>query len=262
MDTTSQEDSYFDKMSLIGIELTDGQKRWYQKKQEFLHEDMLREYPSTPEEAFSSSQVGNWYASQIKDLYDNGHVMRISYDKTQPVHTSWDLGQKDAMAIWFFQINRVGEIMVIDYFEKSDCPLDQVVQMLNLKGYTYGTHIWPHDARARDRAGITFEMQAHDFSLQGIVLEQHGVLDGINLVRTSLSRMYFDEKRCSEGLKALSNYKKKWNSQIGGFTSQPLHDSASNGSDSMRYLCAGYTKVSSAGTVESDMKAMRNYWGG
>lgn len=255
------EENYFSRLELQGIPLTDQQKWWYVKKAQIQGEDMLREFPATQEEAFLASQVGNWYATQIKELRENGHITFISYDKSQPVHTAWDLGQADFTAIWFFQINRAGEIMVIDYFQKSDCPLDEVVQMLNSKGYTYGTHIWPHDARTRDRAGMTFEMQAHDFKLTGLVLEKHGLIDGINLVRTTLSKMWFDKDKCHEGIIALSNYKKKWNTQIGGFTSQPLHDDASHGSDAMRYLCAGYTKITDSGTLENEYAAMRAYWG-
>lgn len=252
---------YFDKLSNMGIELTEGQKLWYGKKAEVLHENMLREYPSYPEEAFMASQVGNWYASQMKELFESGHITKVSYDKSIPMHCAWDLGQADYTCIWFFQINRAGEIMVVDYFQRSDTPLDEIVQVLNSKGYTYGTHIWPHDARARDRAGITFENQAYEFSLSGIVLEQHGLIDGINLVRTTMSKMWFDEERCKEGLQALQNYKKRWNSQIGGFTSQPVHDDASHGSDAMRYLCAGYHLVDDKGSIENDFRAMRSYWG-
>jgi hypothetical protein len=119
--------------------------------------------------------------------------------------------------------------MVIDYYQKTDAGIDEVAQMLKEKGYSYGTHIWPHDAQTRDRAGITFEMQAHDFNISGYVLERHGLLDGINLVRTTLSKMWFDGKKCKDGLTALSNYKKEWNTRIGGFTSKPVHDAASHG---------------------------------
>lgn len=259
---TIEQDSYFDKLENDGIKLTDPQKWWYVKKGIIQGDDMFREFPSTQEEAFAASQVGNWYASQINDLYDTGHVTTISYDKSQPVHTAWDLGQNDNMAIWFFQFNRVGEMMIIDYFQKTDCPLNEVVEILTGKGYTYGTHLWPHDANTRDLAGITFQMQAHDFNLSGLILERHGLLDGINLVRTTLSKMWFDEKKCKLGIKMLANYKKKWNTQIGGFTSIPVHDEASHGSDAMRYLCAGYSLISSSSTVENEFKAMRSYWGG
>ncbi len=259
MDTQLVE--YFDKLHNMGIILTDGQKRWYAKKKETLREDLLREYPSTPEEAFLASQEGNWYSTQLKELREAGHITNISYDKTRPVNSAWDLGQSDAQVIWFFQIDRAGEIRVIDYFEKSDFPLDRTVEMLNQKGYSYGTHIWPHDARARDRAGITFEQQAKEFNIHGVILEQHGMLDGINLVRTTIPKMWFDKIKCNQGLIALSNYKKEWNTRIGGFTSKPRHDEASHGADAMRYLVAGLPKVTSQGTIEDDAKALRGYWG-
>lgn len=252
---------YFAKLHNQGIILTDGQKRWYAKKHEILQEDMLREYPSTPEEAFMASQEGNWFAAQIKELYENGRVTKISHDKALPVHTAWDLGQADFTAIWFFQINPVGEVMVIDYFQKTDTPLDQIAQMLQQKGYTYGTHIWPQDAKARDRAGITFQSQAASYNLIGIVLEQHGLIDGINLVRSTLSKMWFDGVKCKEGLACLENYKKRWNTSIGGFTSDPVHDEYSHGADAMRYLCAGIKKVQHSGSMESDYNALRAFWG-
>ncbi len=256
-----KDNEYFDKLRVDGINLSDAQKRWYVKKSVTQQEDMLREFPSTQEEAFLSSQVGNWYATQMKDLYEAGRATKISYDKALPVHTAWDLGQADYTAIWFFQINRAGEIMIIDYFQRSDTPLDQIVQMLTSKGYTYGSHIWPHDAKARDKAGITFEDQARAFDITGFVLECHGKLDGINLVRTTLPKMWFDAIRCKEGLSALSNYKKRWNNQIGGFTSEDVHDEASHGADAMRYLCAGLEKIDSRTDSKNDLKAMRSYWG-
>ena len=252
---------YFDKLSGLGIELTTGQKLWYSKKKALLYEDMTREYPSYPHEAFAASQVGNWYATQMKELYESGHVTEVSYDKSRPVFTASDIGQDDPTAIWFFQFSLSGEIRVIDYFERSDCPLNELAHILNSKGYTYEEHIWPHDARARDKAGITFEMQLSEFNLSGIVLERHGLLDGINLVRTTLPRMWFDGIKCKDGLKALSKYKKKWNNQIGGYTSEAVHDDASDGADAMRYLVAGLSLVSNRGDLKTDVKVINAYMG-
>lgn len=254
-------EEYFAKLEFDGIKLSDGQKKWYAKKRDLLHEDITREFPSTPREAFQSTQEGYWYAKQLKELYDTNHVTEISYDRAVPVHTAWDLGQADFTAIWFFQINRAGEIMVIDYFERGDTPLAQIAEILQSKGFTYGTHIWPQDARARDRAGITFEMQARNFNLRGVVLEQHGLLDGINLVRTTLSKMWFNHVNCKLGLSALANYKKRWNNVHGGFTSDPVHDSASHGADAMRYLCAGLKKVLDGGNIDDDIQAVNQYMG-
>jgi hypothetical protein len=219
---------YFAKLELEGIKLSTPQKWWYSKKFELLGDDILREFPSTPDEAFAASQEGYWFAEYIRELYNANRIRDLSYDRALAVHTAWDLGQSDSTSIWFFQINRSGDINFIDFWQKNNTPLDQINMMLNQKRYNYGTHIWPFDANARDRSGITFVQQARGMGLTGMVLEQHKFLDGINLVKTTLSRCWFDRVKCAEGLKYLENYKKKWNASFGGWTSEEIHDEASH----------------------------------
>lgn len=260
---STEMEEYFAKLDLSGVKLTDPQKWWYAKKYETQKEDMLREFPSYPEEAFQASQEGNWYAVQMKELWDTGHITNVSYDKALPVYTAWDLGQADFTAIWFFQLTRTGDINIIDYFQGRDKPLDQLTQILHSKKYTYGTCIWPSDANARDRAGITFVSQARNFGWTGIVLEPHGLRDGINLVRSTLGKCWFDQNKCKEGIIALENYKKKWSPVLGGWSSEPLHDEYSHGADALRYLCSGLSRLQGTqSNLASDFKAIRSYWGG
>lgn len=255
-------EEYFAALDLKGINLRDPQKWWYARKYETQQEDMLREFPSYPEEAFQASQEGNWYAIQMKELWDTGHITNVSYDRALPVYTAWDLGQADYTAIWFFQLPRSGDINVIDYFQGRDKPLDQLTSILHSKKYVYSRCIWPPDANARDRAGITFVSQARNFALDGIVLEPHGLRDGINLVRSTLGKCWFDQTKTKEGLICLENYKKKWSPLIGGWSSEPLHDEYSHGADAFRYLCSGLSRISSGGaSLEKDYKAVRAYWG-
>jgi hypothetical protein len=95
-----------------------------------------------------------------------------------------------------------------------------------------------------------------------MVLEPHGLIHGINLVKTTLSKCWFDKTKCAEGLRLLENYKKKWSSTFGGWTSEPVHDECSHASDSFRYLCAGVNKiVGSSGSTEKDMSILRKFLG-
>lgn len=262
-DISSDLKDYFSKLELDGVKLNDAQKWWYANKKKTQKEDMLREFPSLPDEAFAASQEGYWYASYIKELYDNGRVANIAYDRNLPCHTAWDLGQADQMAIWFFQVNRSDDINIVDFWQKSNVPLDQVSILLKSKGYNYGMHIWPHDANARDRSGITFTQQARPLGLIGVVLEPHGLIQGINLVKTTLSKCWFDKTRCAEGLRMLENYKKKWSTSFGGWQADPVHDLASHASDAFRYLCAGIKRaVGSEGSTANDMSALRKYFDG
>jgi hypothetical protein len=41
----------------------------------------------------------------------------------------------------------------------------------------------------------------------------------------------------------LENYKKKWSTSFGGWTSEAVHDSSSHCADSFRYLCAGVKRL-------------------
>lgn len=253
---------YFAKLSLEGINLTNPQKWWYANKYKVQKEDMFREFPSSADEAFSASQEGYWYASVLKELYESGHVTNIAYDRSIPVHTAWDLGQADHMAIWFFQVNRSDDINLIDFWQKKDTRLDQIAILLKNKGYNYGHHIWPHDANARDRSGITFVQQARTLNLTGLVLEPHGFLQGIANTKTILSKCWFDKTKCAEGLRLLENYQKKWNSSFGGWTSEAVHNESSHCADAIRYMAAGIKRITgTSGSLEKDYSILRNYFG-
>lgn len=258
---TSDLREYFNKLDLDGIKLSDPQKWWYATKHKTQKDDMQREFPSKPDEAFAASQDGYWYATYIKEAYDAGRCANIAYDRAIPVHTAWDLGQADSMAIWFFQINRSDDINIIDFWQKNNTPLDLISIMLKAKGYNYGTHIWPHDANARDRSGITFTQQARQLGIHGVVLEPHALLHGINLVKTTLSKCWFDKTKCAQGLKLLENYAKKWSTSFGGWTSEPIHNECSHCADAFRYLAAGLPRIiGSSGSIEKDLSAARKFW--
>lgn len=66
---------YFDEISRKhGIHLNERQKAWYYAKEKTLGEDMKREYPSIPSEAFQQSVEGAYYAKQFRFLYENKRI--------------------------------------------------------------------------------------------------------------------------------------------------------------------------------------------
>lgn len=71
------------------------------------------------------------------------------FDPSLLVHTVWDLGIGDPMAIGFYQ--RLGtELRMIDYYESNDKPLKHYVEVLAQKTYKYGRHFVPHDIAVRE----------------------------------------------------------------------------------------------------------------
>ena len=62
------------------------------------------------------------------------------------------------------------------------------------------------------------------------------VEDGIEAVRNTLSRCYFDETKTNRGINALSSYHKAWDEKKKIYKDYPEHDWSSHGSDAFRYL--------------------------
>ena len=94
---------YFEKLeSCDGIQLNDRKRAWYAKKIETQLQDMKREYPSTPAEAFEASIEGAYFAEQLAQAELQGRVGPFKAQPEIPVHTAWDLGVGDATSIWFF----------------------------------------------------------------------------------------------------------------------------------------------------------------
>ena len=222
-----------------GIELTAEQQAWYVKKAETQQDDMKREFPSTPKEAFEASLEGAYYSRQIAAAEKQGRIGKVPYDDSQPVHTIWDIG-RDTTAIWFAQF--IGpHIRVIDYYENDEEGLPFYVGVLNDKGYIYGHHWGPHDLRHGEWGAAATRLQsARKLGIRFKIAPEVSIEDGINAVRVMFARCWFDEAKCADGLKGLRAYRKEWDTERATWKSQPRHDWASHPADGFRYLCLSY----------------------
>lgn len=188
---------------------------------------------------FNVPALGAIYRTELSAARDDKRIGRVSYDTRIPVDTAWDLGVGDSTAIWFAQ--QVGtEIRLIDYYEASGEGLHHYVQALNSRGYTYGRHIAPHDIEVRELGTGKSRLEvARSLGVRFETLPQTRLEDGINAVRMAFNRLWFDETKCRRGLECLSNYRRDFNDKLGEFKSSPVHDWASHGADSLRYLVLG-----------------------
>ena len=57
---------------------------------------------------------------------------------------------------------------------------------------------------------------------------------GIQATRQAFASSWFDETACRDGLARLANYRKRWDKTRGCWSSDPLHDDNSHGSDAFR----------------------------
>lgn len=191
--------------------------------------------------SFNTPNSGSYYGKLMDEAERDGRIGRVPHDPGLKVWTSWDLGIDDSTAIWCLQLSRGGEWRLIDYIEDSGAGLDHYVKLLQQRPYVYEMHLLPHDAAVRELG--SGKSRRETLSSLGVqpnrVVRQHSVADGINAVRMVLPRAWFDAERCAKGIHALRHYKREWNEGAQTWRASPVHDHASHGADSARYLCLG-----------------------
>lgn len=264
---TKETNDYLDRIeSERQRKIDEDQRRWYEMKQKLMGDAMKQEYPSTPAEAFESANEGLYYGAQLSKLRATGGICRVPYDDSLVVHTAFDIGLDDFTSIWCFQLGKGGNINIINFYENWDEGATHYADWLNSQKYRWGRHIFPHDAKKRDAGAKTTYLDHMRPVLEGkfVVLDikECDKLDGIQSVRSILSRCVFDEEKCSKGVRHLEAYKKVWDDRLGCYKNTPLHDEHSHAADSFRYLAVGLRnlEVSTKGNLETDYKAVNRYF--
>jgi hypothetical protein len=189
---------------------------------------------------FNAALEGAYYSKELALAYAQERVGKIPYNPSKRVHTAWDLGLDDSTAIWFFQIIN-DNLRIIDYKEWSNVSLGTIIKEVKEFPYVYGKHIGPHDITTRE---LTTKESRYNFAkklgIKFFVCPKLGIMDGIEAARRALAISLIDEEKCSQGLDALSQYSKKFDSVRKVFLEKPNHDWSSHASDAFRYLAVGY----------------------
>lgn len=206
-------------------------------KQTMTPDEYLQEY----ECSFSAALKGAYYKDQIAELEEKGQISNnVTYDSALPVSTFWDLGMDDATSIWFCQILG-NEIRLIDYMEDRGKDLSWWASKVNEKKYVWNAHYLPWDAAARSLETGRTRQEVMERLLNGRVevLKRHDFKDGIDATRMLMPRMWFNENKCRQGIKALKSYTQKYDAKNKIYSDKPLHNWASHAADALRYLALG-----------------------
>lgn len=181
------------------------------------------------------------YKHEMRSLRDDSRTRPIPHDPALKVHTVWDLGFADFMAIIFVQRGSDGALRIIDYIQDNRKPLDYYIRLIKDKPYNYGTDFIPHDGASKHfLTGKSTKEVMESMNRSVMVLPRMDVDEGIKLARMVFPRVYLDELKAEKLIDCLQNYKYGINISTGAFT-QPVHDDASHGADAFRYLamCEG-----------------------
>ena len=195
------------------------------------------QYAQEFECSFDAAVVGAYYGALMRTAESEGRIAPVPCEPSALVWTAWDLGIRDATAIWFAQV--VGrEIRLIDYYEASGVDLGHYVRALMERPYAYAGHIVPHDAQAKELGTGKSRLEVlASLGLKGITLApMHRIEDGINAARMLLPRCWFDATKCARGLDALRLYRAERDEKHAVLRPHPLHDWTSHAADAFRYL--------------------------
>lgn len=193
--------------------------------------------------SFEAAITGSYWGKELAAAEREGRITAVPYEPALPVHTSWDLGIGDSTAIWFWQVNG-SEVRVIDHYENHGQALSHYASVLASKPYSYGDDWVPHDARVKELGtGRTRLETLISLGRSPKVVPAHKIMDGINAVRLTLPRVWFDKYHCADGLEALRQYQAEFDEKARTFKDSPKHDWTSHTSDAMRYLAIAYREI-------------------
>lgn len=233
-------------LSRHGVRLDADQQAWYAKQYADLGpDDVKEEFPSVVEETFFNSLEGAYWKAEISKARQQERIGKpVPFDPSRRVNTFWDIGE-DCTAIWFHQTDGLRH-RFIDYWEDEGSSLQAAIGVIDEKrlsrGFSYENHYGPHDLDNRDWAqnAQSRYQTAVDLGVKFTVVPRVPVkADSIEAGRRMLNLSFFDVDHCAVGIERLENYRKRWNKALGVFTSEPVHDISSHGSDAFQQGAMG-----------------------
>lgn len=200
-----------------------------------------------PEEVINQEYFCSWEGINQGSIYGK-HLQKYAathqlafprpFDPELPVYTAWDLGRRDATAVWFYQ--QVGdEIHIIDYDEGTQMGAEDWLERIQRLPYAFGTPTLPHDAKAKTfSAKYTTWEQFEAAGFTPYLAPRISVENGINAVRAILAFTYFNvgNPNVRKGLNRLTEYSYEYDEKTKTFSSKPRHDHHSHGADAFRML--------------------------
>lgn len=246
---TPDEEAYFVALEEEhGISLTPQQEWWYALKRREQGDDMLREFPSTPDEAFAGATDGAVLGKAMRALRQLKQIGRVPFAPGIPVNTFWDFGLNDMQTIWLHQ-EVAGAHHFIGYYENNNIGLSHYAQWLGKwaaqRGAVWGEHYGPHDVDHK-RQGVEIKPKSiKDMAKEvGITFRTVGrtpnKMASVENARRMLPACYFDETQCAKGILHLEAASREWDPNDSVWLPMIRHDDHSHGLDGFLTFSDGY----------------------
>ena len=190
--------------------------------------------------SFDAAIIGSIFGKEVKIAEEDGRIKSVPYDPRKLVQVSFDLGEGDATACWFWQWEGI-KPRYIDYYECNREKTSHYLAMLKNKVYDYDTIYLPHDSEQRrmnaDKT-IAGQFRDNDFTVDVIPVTNKKLQIAAGSNR--LAAAEFDKEKCDVGLEGLQNYRWNYNKTLEETTNTPVHDWASHPADA--FMCGALSK--------------------
>jgi phage terminase large subunit len=219
---------------------------WFTAELEQERLDCLRMQPDQYDHIWGGGYVtiaeGAYYAKDLALAKEQGRIGDVGPDPLMEYRAFWDIGTRDATAIWVAQF--VGStIRVLDYYEAVGQPLGAHLNWLRSKGYGSALCVLPHDGAAVDHlTADRFEDHIKAAGFRVEVVKNQGkqaAMKRVEAARRMFPAVWFNEKTTEGGRDALGWYHEKKDEQR-NIGLGPEHDWASHGADAFGLMCIAY----------------------
>jgi phage terminase large subunit len=209
-------------------------------------ENDYRIQPEMAEHIWGGSYVkaveGAYFTKQLQAAWEEGRITMVAPDPIIRRRAFWDLGRRDATAIWIAQF--VGQkINVIDYIEGRGQELSYYTAELRSRGHGDALCVLPHDGvhvTLIAPGSAEQQLRAAGFSVEIVTNQGKGAaMQRVEAARRLFPKIWMDEDNTAGGRKALAAYHERRddNRNVG---LGPEHDWASDPADAFGLMCVAY----------------------
>ena len=200
------------------------------------------QYPHIWEGDYATVLSGAYFAKQLAECRAEKRIGNVPKDPLMQIRAYWDIGVRDATAIWIVQF--VGrEIRVLNYYEAVGQPLAAHLEWLRSNGYGNALCVLPHDGADHDAVTATrFEdhIRAAGFEVETVRNQGKGAaMKRVEAARRVFPSIWFNAATTEAGRDALGWYHEKRDDDR-NIGLGPEHDWASHGADAFGLMCVHY----------------------
>jgi phage terminase large subunit len=203
-----------------------------------------QEYGCDFDAAILGAVLGRWMSKARREgRVDEEGTLGFYDPQGGPVYVSSDLGFNDTASWWFWQ-PRMDGFGLVGYLGESGMDADEWVVEIQSYAEKRGfqlAQIWlPHDARNKTFATkhTPLERFIKGFGAERVrLVPKTSIPDRINAARRVVSKCWFDEAQCTEGVSGLTSWRFEYDPETRTMSREPVHDWASHPGDAFSYGC-------------------------